>query len=79
MYLDEVGVESSQQHSFQKFILVAVLIVKRRLPLALAGTRHQLSLVQIFTELRDETCSKEAQNKHHFVLPVNKYNKERIE
>lgn len=56
MYLNEVGIQSSQQHSFEQLVLVAVLVVERRVTLALAGTRNQLGVAQVITELRDETC-----------------------
>ncbi|TNN54805.1 hypothetical protein EYF80_035011 [Liparis tanakae] len=55
-YLDEVGVEASEQHSLQQLILVAVLVVERRGALALPGLRHHLGFVQVLAELRDEPC-----------------------
>lgn len=54
-YLNEVWKQSSQQHSLQQLVLVAVLIAERSVLLTLAGMRHQLSFVQVGAELRDET------------------------
>lgn len=55
MYLNEVWKQSSQQHSLQQLLLVAVLIAQRSVLLTFAGMRHQLSFVQVGAELRDET------------------------
>lgn len=63
MYLNKVGIESSQEYSFKQLILVAVLVVERSVTLALIGARHQLRFVQVLAELRDETCSTTAQQK----------------
>ena len=54
MYLNEVGIESSQQDSFKQLILVTVFIVERSVMLAFIGTRNHLSFIQVITELRDE-------------------------
>lgn len=72
MYLNEVGVESRQQHSFNQLILVAVLIVERSVTLALTGTRNQLSIMQVLTELRDETCNSMTRKQGRFCKEVNK-------
>ncbi len=66
MHLNEVGIESSQQHSFEQLILVAVLVVERSVTLALIGTRHQLGFVHVLAELRDETYSTMEQEQKPF-------------
>ena len=58
MYLNEVGIESSQQYSFQHLILVAVLVVARRVTLAVIGIRHQPGFLEVCAELSHQTCSK---------------------
>lgn len=57
MYLNEVGIKSSQQYSFKQLILVAVLVAERSGMLAFTGLRHHLGFMQVPGELRDETCS----------------------
>ena len=52
-HLDEVGVEASQQDGLDQLVLVTLLVVEGCRPLALAGPRHQLGLVQVLTELVD--------------------------
>lgn len=54
-YLNKVWKQSSQQHSLQQLLLVAVLIAQRSVVLTFAGMRHQLSFMQVGAELRDET------------------------
>lgn len=65
-HLNEVGIESSQQHSFKQLILITVLIVERSVTLALIGNGHQLGFAQVLAELRDETCSTMAQEQTSF-------------
>lgn len=66
MYLNEVGIKSSKNHSFKQLILVAVFIVEGGLTLALTGSRNQLSFIQVLAELRDETCSTMTQEQEAF-------------
>lgn len=58
LYLNKVGIESSQQHSFKQLLLITVFIAERRVTLTIVCMRHQLCLIQISAELRDETCIK---------------------
>lgn len=58
VYLNKVGIESSQQYSFEQLLLIAVLIAERRVTLTTACLRHQLCLIQVSAELRDETYIK---------------------
>lgn len=58
MYLNEVGIQPSQQHSFKQLILVAVLIVERGVTLAVTGMRNKPGVMQIITELRYKTCNR---------------------
>lgn len=60
-YLNEIWKESSQQHSLQQLVLVAVLVAESSVLLTIAGIRHQLSFVQVGAELRDEPWRKLAQ------------------
>lgn len=66
MYLNEVGIESSQQHSFKQLILLAVFIAERSVTLALTGARNQLSFMQVLTELSDETCNRMTRGQESF-------------
>lgn len=59
LYLNKVGIESSQQYSFKQLLLIAVLVAERCVTLTIVCMRHQLCLIQVSAELRDETCSKE--------------------
>lgn len=73
MYLNEVGKETSQEHSFKQPILVAVLIVERHMTIALTSTRNQPGFMQVLAELRDETCSiDDGTRESHFVKKDNK-------
>lgn len=58
LYLNKVGIESSQQYSFKQLLLIAVLIAERHVTLTVVGMRHQLCLIEVSAELRDETCIK---------------------
>lgn len=59
IYLNKVGIESSQQYSFKQLLLIAVLIAERCVTLTIICMRHQLCLIQVRAELRDEACIKE--------------------
>lgn len=54
-HLNEVGVESGQQHGFEQLVLVAVHVVQRRLTLAVVSAGNQLGVAQVLAELSDET------------------------